>query len=54
MVDHTHFKQKGIEKKTFQAISKALSQGILSVDQIAEMMEVSTETVLNVQQSLDD
>ena len=42
-------REEGIEKNRFQIISKALSQRILTIEQIAEMAEVSIDYVLSIQ-----
>ena len=45
--------QKGREKNRFQMISKALSQRILTIEQIAEIAEVSIDYVLSIQSELE-
>ena len=42
----------GQTKKTNKAIIKALEQGVLTLEQIAEMLEVPVETVIQVRDSL--
>ena len=46
-------REEGIEKNRFQIISKALSQRILTIKQIAEMAEVSIDYVLSIQSELE-
>ena len=41
------------EKNRFQMISKALSQRVLTIEQIAEIAEVSIDYVLSVQSELE-
>ncbi|MEM9833566.1 MAG: hypothetical protein AAF944_23250 [Bacteroidota bacterium] len=45
--------QQGFEQKTLQAIAKAIQQGILTLEQIAEMLEVPLDTVIQVRDSLE-
>ena len=45
--------QKGREKNRFQIISKALSQSVLTIEQIAEIAEVSIDYVLSIQSELE-
>ena len=45
--------QKGREKNRFQMISKALSQRVLTIEQIAEIAEVSIDYVLSIQSELE-
>ena len=45
--------QKGREKKQYQIIFKALSQRVLTIEQIAEIAEVGIEYVLSVQSELE-
>ncbi|MEM6843974.1 MAG: hypothetical protein AAF632_17235 [Bacteroidota bacterium] len=45
--------ERGIEQKTLQAIAKAIQQGILTLEQIAEMLEVPLDTVIQVRDSLE-
>ncbi|MEM0941667.1 MAG: hypothetical protein AAGI25_18050, partial [Bacteroidota bacterium] len=45
--------ERGIEQKTFQAISNAIEQAILTLEQIAEMLEVSMDTVIQVKNSIE-
>ena len=45
--------EKGIEKNRFQIISKALSQRLLTIEQIAEMADVSIDYVISVQSELE-
>ncbi|MEO1257127.1 MAG: hypothetical protein AAFY41_19925, partial [Bacteroidota bacterium] len=40
--------ERGIEQNKFEVISKALRQGVLTLEQIAEMLDVSVATVLGV------
>ena len=46
-------REEGIEKNRFQIISKALSQRILTIEQIAKMAEVSIDHVLSIQSELE-
>ena len=45
--------KEGREEKQSQMISKALSQRVLTIEQIAEMAEVSIDYVLSVQSELE-
>lgn len=45
--------EQGIEQKKFQMISKALRQGLLTDEQIAEIAEVSVDYVLEVKTRLE-
>ena len=45
--------QKGRENNRFQIISKALSQRVLTIEQIAEIAEVSIDYVLSIQSELE-
>ena len=46
-------REEGIEKNRFQIISKALFQRVLTIEQIAEMAEVSIDYVLSIQSELE-
>ena len=46
-------REKEREKNRFQMISKALSQRVLTIEQIAEIAEVSIDYVLSVQSELE-
>lgn len=45
--------EKGIEQNTVLVITKAIQQGILTLEQIAEMLEVSLDTVIRVRDSIE-
>ena len=45
--------EQGTEQKTYRAISKAIEQRILTFEQIAEMLEVSIDTVLQINNSME-
>lgn len=44
--------EQGIEQKTFKTVSKAIRQGILTLEQIAEMEEVSIDYVLEIKSQI--
>ena len=46
-------REEGIEKNRFQIISKALSQRVLTIEQIAEIAGVSIDYVLSIQSELE-